>query len=775
MRRVLIFLLFLGAFSAFTSCSDEDSPISAKDTKDNEEIIEDVANGVSGKITDNLLRGIEGVSIIMKSDSIVSESFSGVTDEDGEYSFVLSVGGRYTIIATKNGFTSDTSHVVVKLSPSTFIVTSIELIYEGATGTITGRLKNSETMDRLIGYKVYLGDKVFYTDKYAKFTMTDLIPGKYELLFQNMRYLDYSLKNIEVIGDSISNVGTVTIDPDLTGKNLPLILNVSAQKGAYRFVGVLTGTGIDAENPTTFEFDTPNWSGQSEVYEDSIFVPKIGADFIFTINVYAGEHIVAKHAKGFTMLDTLLEMDIRSFSNALPSIIDTTYDELKGPKHTFSATAEDYLGGNIISYSYDFGSDGIIDIERVVNEPIVTIEEEYTFTQYGDTDYTLSVMDDDSNVVTIKKSFEVINMILHVSPDGDDENKGESWDDALQSPSLAISKAYYGKSVWVKQGVYELEDGVYFNNSSSDTVYVYGGFNGTEKDPSERSLQTFTTLSAENATGITTVLSIGYTTQVDGFIITGARGSSEGGGVLNKGVIKNCIVKNNTAHKGGGIFNWGVVDRCVVYGNTAGVEDGTYKGGYEPQGGGIYNRGGIIRNSIVRKNTCYGDGGGINCWGGTVQKTIVDSNRIAASFATGGGVHSWGVNSDKCIIRANIMEESFAGAAYHNWGDTLSNTYITGNIALRGNPAGLDITSGIAVNCIVTYNVSSRSDTPGIDGDSDESINNFEYGNVDSVDDLVISEDFTYGGNVMDGELIGCNLGSFTKETLPILVDKVDY
>jgi len=177
---------------------------------------------------------------------------------------------------------------------------------------------------------------------------------------------------------------------------------------------------------------------------------------------------------------------------------------------------------------------------------------------------------------------------------------------------------------------------------------------------------------------------------VEGFTLSNGRatGSGEygGGALLDRGgTLRNCILRENAAEAGGGAgcVYGGVVDDCVVVSNTA------------SQGGGVaFLAGGRILDSSIVGNVATspaaGGGGLYASGGGTVQRCRILDNRAP----TGGG----------------------AGGAP---GTLLSlhNCLVAGNVATTGNGGGLFCSNASLWHCTVTHNEASR-DGGGLAGGS---------------------------------------------------------
>ena len=206
--------------------------------------------------------------------------------------------------------------------------------------------------------------------------------------------------------------------------------------------------------------------------------------------------------------------------------------------------------------------------------------------------------------------------IYYVTKNGDDNSSGTSWQTAVKTISKAQSLAmgFSHDQIFVAEGVYQ-EGGMLYNYYN-----LYGGFEGTEADPSQRRI-------LEHPTGIdgenkyTCVYNQMY---IDGFHITNGKGTYFAGGIFNDGphaTVANCIIYGNSAsypELAGGIYNrgTGTVINCIVYNNQntsytccGGISND--RGGnvihctvYNNQGGGIINVESVY-NSIIWNNHPY--------------------------------------------------------------------------------------------------------------------------------------------------------------------------
>jgi hypothetical protein len=151
----------------------------------------------------------------------------------------------------------------------------------------------------------------------------------------------------------------------------------------------------------------------------------------------------------------------------------------------------------------------------------------------------------------------------------------------------------------------------------------------------------------------------------------GAAPQGSGGGIANgmaNGtlVLRDVIVRGNTASSGGGVDTWGDL---ILDGSTS-IRGNTATGG----GGGL--RVGMGRVTLNGNSTIHGntadDGGGI--WVGTYRiLTLNDSSSVRDNSATvGGGIYSDGIvrmKSSSSITRNTAT--SFGGGVLNGWYGTL--------------------------------------------------------------------------------------------------------
>lgn len=239
---------------------------------------------------------------------------------------------------------------------------------------------------------------------------------------------------------------------------------------------------------------------------------------------------------------------------------------------------------------------------------------------------------------------------FYVTPAGSGTLDGSSWANAAYALDLQaiIDMAQPGDEVWVACGVYTpntVNDRT-ASFSMKNEVTIYGSFQGTETQLSQRSLscgpcsilsgEIGAAGNADNTYSIVRNESLDSTAILDGFHMQGANddrsptsnGAGLGGGMYNHGyggngfcnpVVRNCLFTDNSASWGGGAFN-------NAYAN--GFTEPTYincifanNHGYQEAGGmDTYAVGGhgapTLYNCLFYGNTSDSNVGAMYAWGG---------------------------------------------------------------------------------------------------------------------------------------------------------------
>ena len=152
----------------------------------------------------------------------------------------------------------------------------------------------------------------------------------------------------------------------------------------------------------------------------------------------------------------------------------------------------------------------------------------------------------------------------------------------------------------------------------------------------------------------------GITAVLDSMTITGGYSDGNAGGIYcgpyTSIVVRNSIIKDNSAEDGGGIYAYQygsiTVMNSSIIGNTA-----------DDWGGGIFAYEKVmvtVANSTISGNTCGGIGGGIFSEGRGGEVILTNSTVVGNSAAEGGGVYHGGyVRLRNSVVAGNTASRSF--------------------------------------------------------------------------------------------------------------------
>jgi len=331
-----------------------------------------------------------------------------------------------------------------------------------------------------------------------------------------------------------------------------------------------------------------------------------------------------------------------------------------------------------------------------------------------------------------------MNATIYVNLNATGANNGTSWTDAYINLQVALADPNVTtEEIWVVAGTYlpttTADRAISFN--IPDGANVYGGFIGTETTLSERNYEANSTIlsgaigagtPADNTYHVVTLIDVGNTTVLDGFIIRDgyafADGDVEednGGGIYIHSDAADCEPN---------------INNCKINANLADY----YGGGIYVRGtGGIYSCNPIIYNCQISNNTSNNYGGGLVIRGSRgAASPIVRNCLISGNSASseGGGVVTEGNDADGicnaeficCVISGN---ESDLGGGMGIWGGdvaggvngtVLRNCTFTGNIGTSGggafeNYSGSSTCVATLYNCLVWGNSSIMYNWDGAD------------------------------------------------------------
>ncbi|MEL7834626.1 cadherin domain-containing protein [Fodinibius sp. Rm-B-1B1-1] len=479
---------------------------------------------------------------------------------------------------------------------------------------------------------------------------------------------------------------SATVDENFTG----IVLDVNANDGDGG------GNDVNINYNFTGGGDAPLFQINSTTGEISLDVPgdfenpnDNNADNNYELEVTAGD------GDGYTDQHiTITVTDVNESPTVANAISDLTVDE--------DAANETYDLTNVFSDPEDNSSDLTFSVQGNDNSGLVNasvdnstdqLTLDYHSNQSGTANITIRAEDsgdqtmDDSFTITVNPVAET----FYVNRNATGSNNGSSWNNAFQYLQDALAAAGGEDQIWIAEGIYYPDEGTnvtandetaYFTiTGDQDGLKIYGGFDGTETQLSDRDISGHRTILsgdiaqdddpfAPNTDSDGDSNTFSGTDHINGtnsnhvlFIDGDSNGSITNTTLFDGLTVTAGQAKGNDPEKhGGGLFCEGVgsgsecsptLNRLIFKGNTA---IGSYG-----HGGAIYiNRtsSSIISNTIFYSNNVseeYSEGGAIKMSGGdaSVELLIINSvfinNRASGPNGDGGAISNQGTDTNTAI------------------------------------------------------------------------------------------------------------------------------
>ncbi|HET8809781.1 MAG TPA: FG-GAP-like repeat-containing protein [Flavobacteriaceae bacterium] len=372
--------------------------------------------------------------------------------------------------------------------------------------------------------------------------------------------------------------------------------------------------------------------------------------------------------------------------------------------------------GNTVAW-YENGSSGNFSAEKIITTTASNANSVYAADMDGDGDMdVLSASTNDDTIAWYESDDTVLTLYVDGNS-GNDSNTGESWAQAFQTLTKALSEADGRDQIWVAEGTYFPDEGFGATNDdrnasftvtgAQDGLEIYGGFAGTETQLNQRDPGAHPVILNGDIDGDGTATGNSY--HVFSF-----DGTTDEGGITLATVLDGLTITNGNAdgsspdNRAGGIYlvgngNGNECSPRIV--NTVFVNNSAEVGGaiYCYGAGGISSP--AIVNSIFTGNTTTLIGGAIQTSGnngGTSSPVVANSIFIFNhSDGDGGAIHNSAVNSgtsatqiSNSIFWGNTATDKGNQIYNNDANPTLDNTIIEGGLTGIFNNGSSGTTDG---------------------------------------------------------------------------------
>lgn len=245
-------------------------------------------------------------------------------------------------------------------------------------------------------------------------------------------------------------------------------------------------------------------------------------------------------------------------------------------------------------------------------------------------------------------SLAAYSTIWFVSPDGDDQNSGESWGQAFRTLRRGIYFIEEGDSLYCMQGAYYVHE-----IQIPAGVHVLGGFDGTELSYLERDYVNNKTVIDMDSDESSVVRNYG---NIDGFYI------QYGGTIINSGALQHCYIHSN---KSGNsiVYNNSIIRNCGIYNNRFSGNDVYFFGS-----SALESNGGIVENCLIYANQTNG-------------LRIEDDTEIRYVTSVGNLGRGLYLNGLDVTITNSIFANNDDDDIYGEYGNVNNCCYLTGTVS----------------------------------------------------------------------------------------------
>ncbi len=353
------------------------------------------------------------------------------------------------------------------------------------------------------------------------------------------------------------------------------------------------------------------------------------------------------------------------------------------------------------------------------------------------------------------------NAVVYVAADG--AGDGSSWESPLGDIQKAINLAGADrenvKDVWIKAGTYNLTKRI----NLKDSVNVYGGFEGTEKDITERTKEpgayawefdNLTIIDGGNSVAcMAATKAMTKSIVVDGVVLQNGAAlkanSDNGGGIrLNTNVtLRNSVVQFCYTNQAGGgvqIFPGGEVYDCLIAYNRQ--ETGGNGGGGICSNNSTTGTSITIERCVFVGNTSSVRGGGINTQGamGTTINacTFVNNTAIDGTSLKGGAaIYDNGQNKSH-ITNCAIYNNTGLTTVYLKANEFINNTVVKniGGIYVAAADKAGEISNNVVWACVTDAAGATATSISGVAVSGLKALYNYTYNPVPTDKSWVLTD-----------------------------------
>ncbi|WP_298512421.1 choice-of-anchor Q domain-containing protein [uncultured Kordia sp.] len=334
-------------------------------------------------------------------------------------------------------------------------------------------------------------------------------------------------------------------------------------------------------------------------------------------------------------------------------------------------------------------------------------------------------------------------------------NNGSGWTNAYTSLETALSVASDDDTIWIASGTYKPAGTSRLNsfNITNNNITIYGGFNGTETQLSERNFVTNETILSGDLNGDDTVVTFsgggrneniyhvvevtGQNVTIDGIVVSGGQATASSGddrfgaGIYKNSGVNNLLIMNSKFRENVSIGGSGIFARCATGENVSVLNSifhdnlGTYGAGFYTVNSNNVSYTVTLANSLFYKNTTRNSGSilgftGSSVWlrangsGSSLTSTVANctfadntdigtqSVSLRGTFSVSRGfTGSHALSLANCIFYGNRGASNSVTRAITN-GHTVAVSSLTANSIIAESTTGLSGTNISSANPLFT-------------------------------------------------------------------------